>query len=438
MNLHHRGQRARWGIATALVAMTALLAACGGQGGAAPDNAAAAAPSGPVTIEFLSYTYGQANPGGEGLKSLIADFQAANPTITVKAESVPTADALTKLQSEVVAGTAPDVAQIGWSKIAQAASTLPLRSFQDVATADDWNKTVSGIIPSVLKAAPVSDGQKVIGMPFLMGIPVLYYNADLFKAAGLDPAKPPTTISQLKAAALTIKEKTGAEGSYVSVVDPGKSDWLTQSVVNSAGGALVGPSGAITVDSPPVITALTAMQDLTRSGAQPAVDFGSAQTAFSAGKLGMLVTTAGGLPTLDQAAKGKFTLQVGTFPGFDGLPAKPTFSGSGLSILAKDPAKAAAAWKFVQFLTNDKSFQLIASKMGYLPLRESAAASADPRLGGALKQLADLAPYTTFPGKQSNKGVVVLQDDAVEPIVLRGADPTTTLQNAATKIKSLG
>jgi multiple sugar transport system substrate-binding protein len=429
MNSHHHGRKAGWGIV--LVAVTTLLAACG-QNTSAPAGA-----DDPVTITFLSYTYGQTNPLGKGIEKLINDFQTANPKITVKPQSVPTADALIKLQSEVVAGNPPDVAQIGWSKVAQASQTLPLRSLEEVAGTDEWNEHMAGFVPSVLKATPVAGAKKPVAMPFMMATPVVFYNADLFTAAGLDPAQPPKTMAQMKQAAQAIKDKTGAQGVYVSAADPGKSDYLTQSLVNSAGGALVSSSGEVTVDSAPVITALSTVQDLTTSGVQPAVDFASAHSAFNSGKLGMLVTTGGGLLTLDAAAKGKFTLQVAPLPAFDNLPARPTFSGSGLTIVAKDPAKAKAAWKFVQFLTNDESFKLIASQMGYLPLRTAAESSADPRLGSAVKQMADLAPYTAFPGKQSNQGVVILQDEAVEPIVLRGADPAATLRAAAEKIRGL-
>ncbi|MGW5918143.1 ABC transporter substrate-binding protein [Nocardia fluminea] len=429
MNSHHHGRKAGWGIV--LVAVTTLLAACG-QNTSAPAGA-----DDPVTITFLSYTYGQANPLGKGIEKLINDFQTANPKITVKPQSVPTADALTKLQSEVVAGNPPDVAQIGWSKVAQASQTLPLRSLEEVAGTDEWNEHMAGFVPSVLKATPVAGAKKPVAMPFMMATPVVFYNADLFTAAGLDPAQPPKTMTQLKQAAQAIKDKTEAQGVYVSAADPGKSDYLTQSLVNSAGGALVSSSGEVTVDSAPVITALSTIQDLTKSGVQPAVDFASAQSAFNSGKLGMLITTGGGLLTLDAAAKGKFALQVAPLPAFDNLPARPTFSGSGLTIVAKDAARAKAAWKFVQFMTNDESFKLIASQMGYLPLRTAAESSADPRLGSAVKQMADLAPYTAFPGKQSNQGVVILQDEAVEPIVLRGADPAATLRAAATKIRGL-
>ena len=432
MKTQRSGQGTRWGIAGVLIVVVALLAACGQSSGSdAPSN-------GPVTITFLSYSYGQANAQGDGIKKLIADFQAANPNITVQPQSVATADVLTKLQASVVAGDPPDVAQIGWSKMSQAADLLPLRKFQDIASPSDWQNTISGIVPSVMKAAPIGAQKQLVAMPFQMGIPVLYYNADLFRKAGLDPAHPPATIAQMKDDALAIKSKTGADGTYVSVVDSGKSDYLTQSVINSAGGAEAGPNGEPTVDSPQAITALSAIQDLTKSGAQPGVSADSAATAFMAGKLGMLVLTAAGLPTAAKAAKGKFDLQLAKMPGFDGITPKPTFSGNGLSILAKDSAKATAAWKFVQFLTNDQSMQYIAANLGYLPLRSAAFGAADPRLGSAVAQLNDVAPYTTFSGKQSNQGVVVLQDEAIEPIVLRGADPAATLHAAETKIKGLG
>ncbi len=39
-------------------------------------------------------------------------------------------------------------------------------------------------------------------MPFNVSNPVLYYNKNAFRAAGLDPEKPPTTLDEVKADAL--------------------------------------------------------------------------------------------------------------------------------------------------------------------------------------------------------------------------------------------
>ena len=42
-------------------------------------------------------------------------------------------------------------------------------------------------------------------MPFNTSGPVLYYNKKAFRAAGLDPEKPPTTLDEVRPAAEKIK-----------------------------------------------------------------------------------------------------------------------------------------------------------------------------------------------------------------------------------------
>jgi multiple sugar transport system substrate-binding protein len=37
----------------------------------------------------------------------------------------------------------------------------------------------------------------IYGIPWTLSTPVLFYNTDLFKAAGLNPQSPPTTWSQV-------------------------------------------------------------------------------------------------------------------------------------------------------------------------------------------------------------------------------------------------
>lgn len=115
-------------------------------------------------------------------------------------------------------------------------------------------------------------------------------------------------------------------------------------------------------------------------------------------------------------------------------------------VLSKDKAKQQAAWTFVQFLTSAQAFTIITSKIGYLPLRPETVTdpryladyfAKDPRLLPALHQLDTLTPYTFFPGPKANQAVVALQDDAVAPIVLRGADPQQTLTQVAGKIRGL-
>jgi multiple sugar transport system substrate-binding protein len=295
----------------------------------------------------------------------------------------------------------------------------------------------------MLKA--VKHDGKVAAMPYTISTPTMFYNAGLFKKAGLNPADPPATIAQAQRDGLAIA-KTGASGVYFDIAGTAKSDFLTQSVIDSNGGSEVSPSGQVTVDQPAAVQALTAMKQLTTSGAQPAVGENDAIAAFNAGKLGMLVTSTALLASIESAAAGKFDLRTAQMPGFAGKPEHTTFSGAGLVVLAKDQAHQQAAWRFIKFLTSNEGYTIITSKIGYLPLRPALVHepqylgpyfSKDPRIGPSLRQLSAVTPYTFFNGPQAAQAVATLQDDAVQPIVFGSASPASTLANVSRQITSL-
>jgi multiple sugar transport system substrate-binding protein len=59
------------------------------------------------------------------------------------------------------------------------------------------------------------------------------------------------------------------------------------------------------------------------------------------------------------------------------------------------------------------------------------------QLEPSLAQPDAVTPSVPFPEGKANEAVVVLQDEDVEPIVLRGAGPATTLRAAAATICEL-
>jgi multiple sugar transport system substrate-binding protein len=427
-------------LTTALLA-AALAGLCAACGSTTPDQAADRPQ--PITLSFLSYNYGTPDIGGQGTQELIDAFQAANPTIKIKPEGVAVADALTKTRTETAAGNPPDVAQVGWSKLAAAYGTLPLTAVQSIPSKPEWASATTGISQPMLRA--VQHNGQVVAMPYTISTPTLFYNADLFRRAGLDPDQPPATVDGAQSDGLAIA-KTGASGVYFDIANASKSDFLTQSVIASNGGSLVASDGKVTLDQPAAVQALAAMQRLTTSGAQPAVSENDAIAAFKAGKLGMLVTSTALLASAESAAAGKFDLRTAAMPGFAGKQQHTTFSGAGLIVLAKDAAHRQAAWQFIKFLTSEQGFTIITSKIGYLPLRPDLINdprylqpyyAKDSRIGPALAQLNTVTPYTFFNGNQADQAVATLQDDAVAPIVLHGADPASTLAKVAGEIRAL-
>lgn len=425
--------------AAVAVAVGLATAACG----TAATSASGSAPGATITLSFLSYNYGTPDLGGQGTQELISAFEAANPTIKIKPQGVPVAGALTEAQTETAAGSPPDVAQIGWSKMAAAYQALPVTPVQDIPAAAQWQAATAGMSQPLLKA--VAENGKVVAMPYTISTPTLFYNATLFQKAGLNPADPPATVAAAQRDGLAIA-KTGASGVYFDIAGAAKSDFLTQSIIDADGGSEISPSGQPNVDQPAAVAALAAMRELTTSGAQPAVSEADAIAAFDAGKLGMLVTSTALLAGIESAAQGKFDLRTAAMPGFAGKPAHTTFSGAGLVVLAKDKAHQQAAWQFIKFLTSAEGFTIITSKIGYLPLRPAlvndprylgAYYRKDPRIGPALKQLDEVTPYSFFSGPQAAQAVATLQDDAVQPIVFAGANPASTLAGVTRQIQSM-
>lgn len=391
-----------------------------------------------ATISFSSYSYGAQGAAGTGTQALLDRFAELHPEITVVPENVPTADVLVRAKTALAAGDPPDVVQLGYSKLAEALHTLPLASIQEIA-GDEWADHVAGITPGPV-AAGEWDGS-VHALPYTVSVPTMFYNADLFRAAGLDPEAPPTTIEDVRDAAEAIAG-TGANGVYFGIDDPGKSDYLTQSVIDSAGGAIVDADGTVTVDSDAAVEALEVLQALTLDGLQPAVAVEDALTAFGSGQLGMFVASTSVLGNLQAAAEGVFELRTAGFPAFGS--GHPTHSGAALVVLAEDSEQQRAAWEFVKFLTSEEGYRIITEEIGYLPLRPSLVEGdlapyleANPLLLPTLAELETMSPYLAFPGEKANQATVLLQEEAIAPIVLRGADARETLSAAADRIRDL-
>ncbi|OLT20859.1 hypothetical protein BJF78_34950 [Pseudonocardia sp. CNS-139] len=431
-------------LGTALIALAVLgLAGCGSTAPAAPETSAPAAPAEPVTIRFASYNYGTPDLGGQGVQELIDQFQREHPNITIAPEGGSSAELYTRVQAQAAAGDPPDIAQIGWSKLAAAADSLRLVPIDDLADAADITATTGELVPAALDAGRI-DG-RLVAMPFAMSTPTMFVNADLFRAAGLDPANPPTTWADVKTAAIAIHERTGEQGFYVAAANAAKSDFLTQSLINSNGGTLLSDAGSVQLNTPAAVGALSMLGDLTASGAQPSIPDDDAVNLFKAGKLGMYVTSTALMASFRNAAQGSFELRTAALPQFGTQPARPTYSGAGLVVLTDDPAKQAASWEFLKFLVSAPAFTVITQKIGYLPLRNDSLQdpaltpllSTQPSIQPALSQLANVTPYQAMPGQRGDQARQLMQDNAVGPIMLQGADPASTAATVQQRMTEL-
>ncbi|MDZ4134342.1 MAG: extracellular solute-binding protein, partial [Paracoccaceae bacterium] len=160
----------------------------------------AAAPARAVEIEYWQYIF---DARIKAMDTLIANFQAANPDITVKQSTFPYADYRTKVAAAIPAGEGPDVVQLfyGWlNDYVQADLIQPLPA--DVFPVE---RIEAEFFPMV--QAMKIDG-KYMALPTAVRSLALFYNKKLFAEAGV--TAPPATLDELVSIAQKITKKDGA------------------------------------------------------------------------------------------------------------------------------------------------------------------------------------------------------------------------------------
>lgn len=397
----------------------------------------------PVTITFYNYNLGSAGIGAEATKKLIAEFMAANPNVTVEGVPYSSADG-SRIQADLAAGQPVDLVQTVFSDLDFAVTNWGAQALEDLVPADEMAAHFDGMSPNGLKLGVLNG--KTYGLAYTFSTPVLFYNADLFTAAGLDPNSPPKTWAAVKEAALAIEDKTDAEGFAAGITGPSAADWLFQGVVRSNGGEVISRDRTtLKFAEPEAIEAVAMLRDLADAGVYEGLDIAGAMEGMAAGNIGMYLQTSAVQSVLVAGATDNFDLRASTMPSFGDKPVRPNNSGSALTIHTADPLKQRAAWELMKFLTSEHGYTVITSEIGYLPLRP--AIVNDPQFLGEwikthplvqpnLDQLAVLEPWDPLPGpnyRQIGKTMM----DAVEMAIFGGADVAQTLTDAQATAQGL-
>ncbi|TDD37471.1 ABC transporter substrate-binding protein [Saccharopolyspora elongata] len=407
-----------------------------------------------VSIVFESYNFGQAGAWTDTFNELIDEFQRTHPNIKVTAQKPqgnsanPATDTIPSLQSQLTAGSPPDVVQLGFSDLDFAVNQLGAAPLDDLVGKDEVQRNFDGARhPYAPTARTLGDWNgKTYGVPFVFSTPTLYFNADLLAAAGLDPAKPPTTWDEVAQAAHAVKERTGKDGAYVDCLTKAAKDWCFQSLVRSNGGRVISPDRkSLTFAEPPAVEAVQSMQSMVSSGAMPNRTQMQAVESFTRGEVGMILESSALQGTFLKGASGKWRLGAAAMPGFAGKPAVPTNSGAALFVFSQSPDKQRASWELMKFLTSEQAYTKVSSKIGYLPLRTGLVedpnglrdwAAKNPYLKPNLDQLAQMEPWVSMPGTsylQIRDGMM----EAVEASVFQGEDPVATLRSKQDEVSKL-
>ncbi len=406
---------------------------------AQPTTAAAptaAAPAAPVKITVW-YPLPTAGPLQEAMNALVTKFNAANKGVQV--EMVLTGNYgqnFEKILAAASANTLPDAAMVELLQIPQLANSNQLLALDDLSKDADFK--FDDLAPALLGNSYFNN--KLYAIPWQRSTTMMFYNRDMFKAAGLDPDKPPLSWDEARSMSLKLLAK---DPNVVPMTGAIASDWAFEGQLLSFNGSLLSKDGKTAAyNSPEALAAVTVWRDMSQKDKTLSIrgfnDFGAVVNDFIAGKNVMVMQSIFARAQIEQQAK--FDWDVAAVPGG---PAGPVVNAGGgnFVIFSKTAAdKQKAAWTFIKWMTAPENTAEYSTKSGYLPVRTSAL------------QVPAMVDY----GKQSPKTLKAIQialkygksravsavfekainqymNPALQDILLGTADPKTALDDAVKK-----
>ncbi len=462
------------------VVLTMVLTACGGATPAptqppvaptatkpaaattpAPTKAATAAPSPTVTkaavpagATRVEWWHAMSGANGDAVTAIATGFnQSQNKCFVQAIFQGSYDDELNKLKAGLQSGDVPSVIQLydlGTRLMYDLDVVVPMQTLIDKEKFD-----VSDIEPNIMGYYTV--GGKLYSMPFNTSNPILYYNKDMFKAAGLDPNKPPRTFAEVKeyAAKLTKKGADGKVSQYgYSMAIYG---WFFEQLLAASNGLYLDNANGrtalatkATFNSAEGIAILKWWKEMFDAGILGNYGRPTAETqkAFDAQQTAMMIESTAGLRARLTAAQGKFELGTGFLP----RPSEDVYKTSGTIIggaslwimKGRPAAEEACAWELVKYSVAPATQAQWHIATGYYPVNkrgyddpaDKAWREKYPQFQTAIDQL-HIAP--NIPQTQGALTGVMPQarqeiETAIESVLLKNVSPKDALDLAAKNV----
>ncbi|GAB4427388.1 MAG: sugar ABC transporter substrate-binding protein [Anaerolineae bacterium] len=386
-----------WIIGTLTILIAGILAGCGV---AAPESASEGTTDNPIVLRVAT---GDSGNGLTPHRQIIEAFEAQHPTIKVQVESVEGRDYYGRLLTDIAAGTAADIIQVGddaLPKFIEQEAFVPLDGYLTGPNALD-----TGIyLPGILEPGRWQ-GQQYL-LPKDYSTLAVFYNKKLFDEHGVAYPQDGWSWDDFLATAQALTKDTNGDGQTDVWGVQLPASWTTgfEYWVLSAGGALISPNGESFVgylDSPRTVEAVQFYADLYNKHQVAPLPtdlnaFGGGNTEFEDGRAAMWLF--GRWP--QTGLQNNPNVELGVVGPPRQAKAANILIWGGFGIFSGSPNRE-AAWKFLRFYAGQEGAEVW--KDWALPAVEQVAIEAglteDPIEGVWLKELNRVQPrgYTYTP-----------------------------------------
>ncbi len=377
----------------------------------------------PVTLSVWAPFTGS---DGDVLREIINNYNETNPDgITVQIDIMDNATLQSKLPTAVSTGTGPSFVLVGIEFLKQYAENGLIEDISDF-----WEVTgvdESNFYENVLAKSYIGD--TLYGVPMQYNLQYLYYNKDIFAAAGLDPETPPTTLEELEKAAIACTDPS--KNQYGFGVSSEYTYYCEYLWAN--GGDVINEDGTENLlNSQENIDTLTWLQNLAvKEGVSPeGLTNVDADTMFQAGQLAMYTSGPWNINGLTQ---------LGVNYGITAIPAgsagafSPEGGCSYMLTKGADEATKEAVYKFMAFWLSDATLKEWSNRNGFPVWSYSVLEDEEIKANDILSSVSKASEI----GRDWHLGLEIgsqIDNDVMLPMmekILSGADVTESVQAAS-------
>jgi len=374
-----------------------------------------------VTIEFW-HTHGETF-GGPALEEVIQKFNETNGKgITVKTVLYDQYNSLMAgVQTGLAGGTEPALSTIAYSSLNYASGNFTYVSPTEIIEKyfpEDKNYLSTKYEDAILELGVSIDGNQ-FGLPYGLSLPIVYYNLDILKEAGLDTENLPETWQEVRTYAETVVEKTGKQGLYLPIAGD------TYSIIPAFYAAGIkemyvadddGSGYKANFNTPEAVEVFTFFQEMYENGSAVYVSGSEGLAAFSGGELAMYVGSTARLGNFKESI---FELDTHYHPYWEGRDLAICLGGNMLAIWAQDEAKQKAAWEFIKFLLEPENMAAFDNATGYVPptvdvTDEMYELLKNPLLSEIIDEKSGARQWTSWPGTaglQVDQYLITMRDN---------------------------
>ncbi|WP_442603566.1 ABC transporter substrate-binding protein [Paenibacillus sp. KN14-4R] len=322
----------------------------------------------------VSFWHGMSGIGGELIKKISDDYNKSQKKYYVDAIFQGTyEESLTKLKTVGSTPEAPtliQVQEIGTKYMIESGFAQPVQDFIDKEKFD-----VSQWEPNILNYYTING--KLNSLPFNSSNPILVYNKDKFKAAGLDPANPPKTYNEIKAAAKKLTNDAKNEKGFAILI----YGWfIEQLLANQQADFVDNGNGRDAVATKSLLSSeanlgiFNWLGDMNKEGTlgNYGRKWDDLRAAFASGKVAMYMDSTAGISTVLKDSK--FEVGTGFLPTPDGKQPNGVIIGGAslwtMKSVAEDEKQG--AWDFMKYVTKPSVQAEWAAGTGYFPITKAA------------------------------------------------------------------